>query len=251
MRLNETATSAPRVWLGPERLLFVGALGTLDWHRHSFSVTLVGLDGDLTMETAYGVVTGQIVHAPPAIDHKLWCGAGAVLTCYVGPHCRAFADLRGAMPAAMLRNAQWNRALDRWWTEGDPEALAQAVDDSWRSDPHKPLDHRVVRVARQLRQGRGLRASPDELAAEVNLSASRLSHLVKGQTGSTLGQLQMGYRFVVAGEAMLDSRTFTDAAYRADFSDSAHFSRAFRASYGVAPTRILWASTTWEWCDAL
>jgi AraC-like DNA-binding protein len=236
------------VWVGPERLLFVGWLGTLDWHRHSFAATLVGLDDALTMETSHGIVTGRVLHVPPATDHALWCGAGRVMTCYVGPHCRAFPAM-GSQPAAWPMDDTWQAATQCWLDHTDPGALVDAI--AATTPDATRMDHRVRRVARRLRTGQTLRASPAEVAATVGLSASRLSHLVKAHTGSTLGQLQLGYRFLVAAEAMLDATTFTEAAHRADFTDSAHFSKAFRAHYGVAPTAILQAQASWRRCTTL
>ena len=63
--------------------------------------------------------------------------------------------------------------------------------------------------------------------------------------------MQRGYRFWHAAHALLHRDTFTDAAHSSEFADSAHFSRAFRAAYGLAPSKVLLSQTEWSQCDLL
>jgi len=105
--------------------------------------------------------------------------------------------------------------------------------------------------ARRFASAEGLKETPAELAHRAGLSASRLAHLVKAHTGSSIGEVQRGYKFGCAARSMLDAASFTRAAHAADFADAAHFSRSFRAAYGIAPSRILFMSTRWTLHDTL
>lgn len=75
------------------------------------------------------------------------------------------------------------------------------------------------------------------LSAEVHLSPSRLSHLFKAQTGTTLQNYILWERLKYAISQSLDQGiNLLNAAYLAGFFDAAHFSRAFLKMFGVNPS---------------
>lgn len=96
-----------------------------------------------------------------------------------------------------------------------------------------------------------LKSGTREVAADLGISASRLSALLKASTGSSLGKLQIAYRFWHAARAMLEVETFTDAAHAASFADAAHFSRSFRQAYGLPPSAIVIEKTAFWHCESL
>lgn len=178
-----------------------------------------------------------------------------MLTMYVAPHDRGFATLRSANETCGgVRIAPWGRewsaALDRWDADLDASGLDEAVRRTWAT-PSGDLDSRVERTVLSLAEGEALDGAPATLAAAVGISGSRLAHLVKEHTGSSIGEVQRAYRFVHAARSMLAEPSFTRAAHAAGFSDSAHFSRSFRAAYGIAPSRILASGTRWAIHDRL
>lgn len=77
------------------------------------------------------------------------------------------------------------------------------------------------------------------LADHVHLSPSRLSHLFKEQAGITLQKYIAWVRLKLAIHiALQNGIDLTDAAYSAGFYDSAHFSRKFKAFFGVRPSAV-------------
>lgn len=248
--MNDTAATYPRpgVWLGDSSLLFVGHLPPLDWHAHPFACVLLSPAGSITVETHSGPRSAGVVFAAPGVRHRLAFTATPTLSLYVAPHEHDFAALRHAAPrdaAVAARDAVWDAAWRRWRDAHDATPLRDALRATFAATPAPPRDHRVTRLLRALSRGDHLKSSPRELAATAGLSASRLMHLIKSETGSPLGALQRGYRFWRAARAMIDDVTFTRAAHEADFADAAHFSRAFRQAYGLAPTGILGMHATW------
>jgi AraC family transcriptional regulator of arabinose operon len=78
---------------------------------------------------------------------------------------------------------------------------------------------------------------PADLAALVHLSPSRLRHLFKHETGTTLGQYLKSVR-LRQGEVLLRTTflTIKEILIHLGLTSSSNFARAFKKTYGVAPT---------------
>lgn len=251
--LNETPVTAPTVWVGENRLLFEGPLPDLQWHQHSFVCVLIGLEQQIVLST-HGAdeQVGDIILVPGNVEHQLRFGGGRVLSHYIAPHEAAYATLMSSSQRnghAIDMSKLWRGAIDDWQNKRDPKHLMEAIGQTWHKT-EAVLDHRMTRITRMLWRGEALKMGTKALAERVNLSPSRLSFLCKRETHGTLGQLQRGYRFWHAAHAMLDAQTFTEAAHASQFADGAHFSRAFRAAYGLAPSKVLLTQTQWLTSDA-
>lgn len=252
--MNQTAAisaTPPQVWIGADRLLFCGRLPVLDWHRHSFHCVLLAPTRAFEIEDAAGPRRCRAVLVRGGVRHRLRFDGQPMTTLYIAPHDPHFAGLAGPARAAITPwSPDWTEALSRWEAAADPGPLRRLIQRTWgRADAH--LDPRVWRMACGFADGRGLDDGPAALAAAAGLSRSRLAHLVKDHTGSSIGEVQRGYRFVHAARSMVAAASFTRAAHAAGFADSAHFSRAFRAAYGIAPSRIVFTSTHWSISDCL
>ena len=78
-----------------------------------------------------------------------------------------------------------------------------------------------------------------ELAARVNLSASRFRDLFSGQTG--LGPVEYLQRLRLRRARLLIERTFLtvkEVMALVGYNDPSHFSRDFRRFHGVAPSSL-------------
>jgi AraC-like DNA-binding protein len=105
------------------------------------------------------------------------------------------------------------------------------------------LDVRIDHVIKLIKDDVSQSYSVEALAEHVNLSPTRLVHLFKEQTGVPIRRFRQWNRMkaVIAGAA--EGMTLTEAALNAGFSDSAHFSRAFRNMFGIKPSFLLNRST--------
>lgn len=76
-------------------------------------------------------------------------------------------------------------------------------------------------------------------AAEgIFLSPSRLRHLFVEQTGLAFKTYLLWLRLVRAVQLYSEGQSLTEAAHGAGFSDSAHFSRIFRRTFGLPATTL-------------
>lgn len=114
------------------------------------------------------------------------------------------------------------------------------------ADRHDPRISRVLRILSARMQEP---LTIDELAAAAGLSASRLSHLFKAETGQTILETLNGMRLEQAALLMIHAgRTASEAAFDVGFQSYNHFAALFRKRYGAGPAnyRRKRGSETWE-----
>lgn len=99
-----------------------------------------------------------------------------------------------------------------------------------------PVDPRIEQIQQLLTRRMKEPVRIDELAKEVGLSASRLSHLFKAETGESV--IEALNRMRVRQAALLIrhiGRTATEAAHDVGFQNYNHFAALFRKQLGVSP----------------
>ena len=113
------------------------------------------------------------------------------------------------------------------------EALGGAAPASTAVTPRiaAAVDFIARNIAREL--------SLAQVAAAVNLSPSRLRHLFVDEVGISYRGYVLWRRILVAVDAMMRDRSWTDAAHEAGFADSAHLSRTFRRTFGISPRMLI------------
>lgn len=105
-------------------------------------------------------------------------------------------------------------------------------------EPARLPDERIIRVIEQAAQEPELSLDEAAEAAGVYLSPSRLRHLFVEHTGLAFKTYMVWQRLFRALEAYAEGATLTEAAHRAAFADSAHFSRVFRRYFGLPATTL-------------
>lgn len=100
------------------------------------------------------------------------------------------------------------------------------------------LDSRILKVSEIIRSEPDYNFNIERLASEVDLSPSRLLHLIKEETGSSYRKFRMWQRLRYAVSIIGSVHSLTYAAVEAGFNDASHFSRCFKTRYGVAPSAV-------------
>ena len=106
------------------------------------------------------------------------------------------------------------------------------------------LHPRIASALSHIHNAQGKELTLSQLAAHVFLSESRLSHLFKAEVGIPIQRYLQWYKVAQTAFNIGRGMSLTDAAEEAGFADSAHFSRTFRATFGITPSQILKRSRT-------
>lgn len=106
-----------------------------------------------------------------------------------------------------------------------------------------PIDPRVAQSIEWLRAGREQGIIVGEIAAGVDLSESRFSHLFTEHVRVPVRRYLLWLRLRDALHLLAGGGSLTETAHEAGFADSAHLTRTFRTSLGIAPSELVKDST--------
>ncbi|WP_049564516.1 helix-turn-helix transcriptional regulator [Nonomuraea sp. SBT364] len=246
--------------LRPGLLLYGGTVGTNDLHAHH-AVQLIVSAEPFTMTDARGErLTTQVAVIPPDTRHAVLSGAREALLVHLDPRsspgrsllarfrtgCEAAAWSPAAAPAhpgpgggirplmfaeppgGHARSAEVAGALrvvEGWTGHGAAESL-----------PLPPAVEAAITVIPAL-LSRGPVRLPT-VADAVHLSPSWLAHLFSAHVGIPLRPYVRWLRLQRAIGLVAGGETLTTAAHGAGFTDSPHFTRVFRDTFGTTPSEL-------------
>jgi AraC family transcriptional regulator len=244
-------SSTGHVVIWPGRALYIGELLEHQAHAHHAVQVSVALDGALYLQASPESrwVRHRAAVTAPDRAHRLRC-SGRIAQIYLDPESTTGVALRQQAGASGVTSLQ----------DVDVDALAAAL-RSTSEDPSGPgdlvqvvdrmlpaacldfacrtMDPRVQKTLNAVQALSGHPVSLATMARRVGLSPSRLGKLFRRDVGIPFRRYLLWLRLVNAVEALSDRATLTEAAHRAGFSDSAHFSRTFRRMFGMPPSQLV------------
>ena len=223
--------------------------GDARFHAHHAIQITICFNGSVSLIEHDRVVTGPLLAVAPEHSHRLEA-SGLLGIVFVEPESPIGRHLRGIwFGAARLvaiddrrfldAIAPLQRAMDEGYDDHTMLRIAhEALGAIAPADPPAPRDERVQRIVdcAMTRPGASLQQVAE--AAGIYLSESRLRHLFVAHTGLAFKTYMLWQRLVRAVGFYAEGLTLTQAALEAGFADSAHFSRAFKATFG-APASTL------------
>lgn len=235
MRATNTLT------LGFDRALYTGELPPTGWHRHASPVLLIGLSGRFALqvrgrppETCFSALVDA------GVDHVFDpCGERVALM-YLEPDAPEVRHLRNRFRALgpvifdpAVRPASCS-TFESYLRNFDVPALLQ-----WPCDDMAPLDVRIAKSLQYLRTVRDEPLARASAASTVTLSPSRFNHLFRDEIGVSFRSYRVWSQIRAAMMGLKPGCNLTDAAMNGAFSDSSHFSRSFRTTFGMTPSTVL------------
>lgn len=100
------------------------------------------------------------------------------------------------------------------------------------------VDPRVTRSIEWMREHLDAPVTLAQAAAIAHLSPGRFRHLFVAQTGISFRAYLLWARVNTAMVTAMSGQSWTAAAQRAGFADSAHLTRTCRRMFGIAPTML-------------
>ena len=235
------------------RAIFVGPAFELTAHTNGVSLLCTGVGGDVlaTDEPTQPVsewTRCRSVFVPAGTRHTMRFEAGPIACFYLDP---ASADVPSITGAMKKRRGQllFTHGRERELVEtlsafaagrlGREQLRAALSRVLHLEKPAPPSDQRVARAIRLIREDPAGAHSLRSLAREVGISESRLRHAFKAATGVPLKRFRLWTRIGAALRLARQGSTLTEAAIDAGFSSLAHFSNAYRAMFGGAPSALI------------
>lgn len=239
--------------IGPRRAIYSGMGQSSTLHRHYATQISISLGAPLQVRTrASGPYTErQSFIAGPHIPHQiemtgrpvfvLWSEARALANLARHLRTTAASDLP-ALPEDLLTVllpvllASGAHAPDEQAGQALlSHVLTTLIGPTWDDGPDDPrIATALSLVTPQLLVEHSQPIS--SLATRVHLSPSRFRHVFRHEMGMSVQSYLRWQRLWVAVRASARGASLTEAAHTAGFADSAHLTRVFRATFGIAPS---------------
>ncbi len=244
MQLPPTAPLA----LWPSLLAVQGPGEASDGHEHHTFHLVLARSGHLTVCVRDGQPrTAAAVLTRPDVPHAISCPSSSVLLLFVDPESESGDRLHAALGTDELRLFD---TAERTALLGDlPDHPSSAQLDVWMrgaidrlagpTPVRRTMHPRVRRLLRLLRElPSDADSSLETLAAQVDLSPSRLLHVFTESVGVPLRTYLRWLRVQRAAASIVQGMPLTQAAAEAGFADAAHMSRTFKQMFGLAPSAL-------------
>ncbi|WP_170181906.1 helix-turn-helix domain-containing protein [Phreatobacter stygius] len=242
------AADSARLFFWGARALYLGPSFGLGAHRNAAAVLCASLDGEFGLardpsRSEPDFVACRTALIPANTLHWIRPGPAPMAFLYVDPasadHARLRARMRAVGPAdshGHADEAAYLGLLGRLRQGAAWSELREELAAILQLSPAAPGDDRIKAVIRRLAREPERANGLDQHAAAIGLSASRLQHLFKDETGLAFRRYKLWTRMGAAIRAMARGEPLTAAALGAGFASSAHFSSAFRAMFGLTPS---------------
>lgn len=212
--------------------LYIGPLLDNSEHRHHAVQVCLGLDGSFRLfrngewsEERFAALAANESHC---LDSKGHTVAIALLDGESASGCLSTQELKAPDLADLQLPSNCEEA--RRFTE----ALVAPT----QIHAHQ-RDIRIARALAHISTLETKRVTAAELADVACLSESRFMHLWREEVGLPLRRFLLWRRVMDTISAIVQGSDLTEAAHLGGFSDSAHFSRTFRETFGLSPSKLL------------
>jgi AraC-like DNA-binding protein len=237
------------VHLWPGRGLVLSSAIRATPHRHAALQLTVGLDGPFRarIKGSPWTESSALVLAKDAV-HELDGQGHIQANLYVEPHSGLGRILQAKYlggrlwgPLPDLALAPWKRKLlgllRKASTEKEAHSLFRQVAEflAGMDLVQNALDSRVLKALQVFEGLEDKKISAADLAKQVHLSESRLSHLFHEHLGLPIRRYLLWLKVLDACNQVNGRANITEAAHAAGFTDAAHFTHTARQLLGISP----------------
>lgn len=250
MEMNSHSLERPEmICIWGSRCMFAGHLPDLTLRRRAAATVCISLDGEFQVslnETDW--ISFRTALIPPMVDHSIrFSGAFCVLL---------FMDLSSPNYESLRTSNSEKENEGIFVSLNEEEQLIDKVEQILSADSNKTLeellsqmpplsgnesrtiDNRIQKIVELITTMPQEDHSAKDLADLAGMSVSNLEHQFKKEIGIPFHSFRTWFRLKLTVYSLLHGMSHTDAAHRAGFFDSAHFTRTFRSTFGLPPSEI-------------
>jgi AraC-like DNA-binding protein len=248
-----------QIYLWDNRAMYLGALPDVGSHRLAAAALIIGLEDSFEITNSVTGVTASCRTAliPPGCEHESRYNGKRIAVVFLEAESNDYGVVKQLMDRTE-HNCLLHIKNEEKVIETLNEICASKPDASrtlhllnsllYVEDPvllePKPIDKRIREVMGIIRADPALSHPLESLATRVHLSSTRFTHLFKEETGVPIRRYRQWQRFKLAIQLISEGKTMSHAASITGFTDSAHFSRAFRSMFGLKPSVLFRKSNT-------
>jgi AraC-like DNA-binding protein len=248
--LYEHAAPDALLCVGGGKTLYIGSLEHVDWHTHGAPVFIAGLTGSFRLRMPSGAWTGcRTAVIPAGVRHALDLDGEPLAVFYPEPNLACLSALtrlgRGWNEHEQIllgQHAELKAFRELYEDAASVDWSGEALDDllgfALRRDGGDRLDSRLAQVVAWLDEHPDDLTGAADLARAQGLSSSRFLHLFTDRIGVPFRRYRIWNRIRAALKVALAGSNLTESAVTAGFTDSAHFARSFRETFGVTPSYV-------------
>ncbi|WP_456457856.1 helix-turn-helix transcriptional regulator [Reichenbachiella sp.] len=232
--------------------IFLGKVEENAFHQHYALQLTIGIDEAFEIETEDGVVQSKSLVIHPQVSHRLDSKDQKVLIILLNPASTLGHFLAKHMTSEPIAEfeEEWIGYLrmfvqDLFKKEINEKTFLSACINSMAEFNSRCLaakhqiDKRVLASLQYLDRHTREVISLKEISEEMCLSESRFQHLFKEQTGVSFSRMQLWKRLLASFDKIKSTKTLTELAHQSGFSDSSHYSKTFKESFGFPPSEVL------------
>lgn len=206
-------------------------------HVNRAPCLLIGAERAVRVRLEGRVVAGETVLVGPGVAHEVWFGAQEARIVFFD---RALWPVELGAPALRLAGAaEQDLAARCAESDGGGEAFAAAAQELLARAGLAPLHGAAVgglaEALDAIDADPMARMGQEELARRLGCERTRALRRFKAATGLTFRAYKQWRGLSAAAAAVIAGAPAGAAALDAGFADPSHFSRSFRAVFGVAP----------------
>lgn len=232
--------------------IFLGKIKDNVQHQHYALQLTIAVDGVFELTTETGTITAKSAVIHPQVPHQLDSKDEYVLIVLLNPASAVghFLDKHLTSQPVEEYDEEWIGYLrmfaqDLLKNEINEKTFLSACINSMAEYNRRCLsakhqvDKRILATLQYLDRHTRTVVSMEEMAEEMCLSQSRFQHLFKEHTGLSYRRMQLWKRLVASFDQVKEVKTLTELAHLSGFSDSAHYSKTFKESFGFTPSDLL------------
>jgi AraC-like DNA-binding protein len=232
----------------------LGEISDNTLHQHYAVQIVISLNNSIVVKSETDDYKAKSILIKSIQSHQLNCHGQQVLILLINPASKIghLLNKHTKPKDIQIINTSWIKSMsdiamnlyqEKLTDENFINAMQQATKEYLDTNKgcFQNTDKRILSALDLLEKNTTEIIPLETIASQVFLSASRFIHLFKKETGITYRRMQLWNKLMASVDDITEHKSITELAHTHGFSDSAHYSRTFKQTFGINP-KILFSN---------